>query len=84
MVKLKDQKDLGLEDSINIGAKDNIPWRVLAKTIDAVRNRKLKDSFTEYCEYAKSDFARVERKDPDGKPIRVPVDMFPKIVFIVL
>ncbi len=84
IVKLKDQKDLGLEDSVNIGAKDNIPWRVLARTIDAVRSRKVKDSFTNYCEYLKTDFARVDKKDATGKPIRPPVDLFPKIVFIVL
>jgi biopolymer transport protein ExbD len=84
IIKLKDQKDLGLEDTINIGAKDNIPWRVLARTIDSVRNRKLKDAFPTYCEYAKSDFARVDKKDAEGKPLRLPMEVFPKIVFIVL
>jgi len=84
LVKLRDNKNLGLEDTINIGAKDRIPWRVLARTIAAVRLRREKDSYTELCEFRGAVGKKTKKKNAEGKEVEVPQELFPKVVFIVL
>lgn len=84
MIKLQANRDLGLEDTVNIGAKDSIPWRVLARTIDAVRNVKEADSYPNLCDFTKAKSRKMEKKDAEGKVTKIPVELFPKVVFIVL
>ncbi len=84
LVKLRDNRELGLEDTINVGAKDQIPWRVLARTVDSIRVRREKDSYTEYCDFRKAPLKKIEKKNTEGKTSRVTQELFPKVVFIVL
>ena len=84
MVKLRQNQALGLEDTINIGAKDRIPWRVLARTIESVRTRREADAYTDLCEFLVAKPKIREETDSDGNTVKIPVELFPKVVFIVL
>lgn len=84
LVKLRDNRELGLEDTINIGAKDAIPWRILAKTIETVSLRRENDSYTEICELKNAPIKMIETKDAEGNVQKTPQELFPKVVFIVL
>jgi biopolymer transport protein ExbD len=80
------------EESINIGADFNVPWHVVARTIDCVRTKLAKEdakdawakSFTELDEYRKAPPLITKIKNTDGtvKEIRQE-PMFSKIVFVV-
>lgn len=88
-LKTKDFQD---QNTINITASDeSIPWKVLARTIDAVRVRLTakegKDpvaTFENICEYNQAKVYKIEKEDADGNKQTVPVEMFPKIVFLML
>lgn len=82
--KLKDKKDFAEVDSINIGADNHIPWKVLARTIDSVRVRLEKPSYDTLCAYARAKVKKVETTDADGDKVTVVAEMFPKIVFVML
>jgi len=84
VAKLKASDDFKDVDSINIGAPDWVPWRVLARTIDAVRARLDKDSFPDACNYGRAKPLQVKTTDADGNEQTVVAEMFPKIVFVML
>ncbi|MBM4371291.1 MAG: hypothetical protein FJ098_06530 [Deltaproteobacteria bacterium] len=84
LVKLRENRELGLEDTINVGAKDNIPWRILARTVDTVRLRREADSYQDLCEFRKAKLRKIKTKNGDGEETSVPQELFPKVVFIVL
>lgn len=89
---LKDQERFKQEDSIDISAEMNIPWSVVAATIDAARVKLTTADFSGMTNYEQAlelyrrDKPVMEpgtRKDKDGKPILDTVPMFPKVVFTV-
>jgi|JI10StandDraft_1071094.scaffolds.fasta_scaffold570812_2 hypothetical protein len=89
---LKDQERFKLEDSIDISAEMNVPWSVVAATIDAARVKLTTANFATMGSYElaleayRSDKPVMEagnQKDPNGKPIPETVPMFPKVVFTV-
>ena len=84
MVKLKDSKDFAEVDSINIGAENRVQWKVLARTIAAVRVKLDKPKFETICEYSRAAALKVKTTDADGKEVEKPAEMFPKIVFVML
>ena len=84
VVKLKDSKAFAEVDSINIGADDTVPWKVLAKTIDSVRVKLDKPSYATFCEYDRGKPLKVKTTDADGNEITTAAEMFPKIVFVML
>jgi biopolymer transport protein ExbD len=63
------------EKVINIAAEFDVPWHVIARTIDAARVRLEKDSYTVLAEYSEA-----KPKLSSGEP----VDLFPAVVFAVL
>jgi len=67
------------EKTINIGAEMNIPWHILAKTIDAARVRLEKDTYTDLKEYGTAKPKRI--KNEKGRKVNVP--LFPAVVFVV-
>jgi len=67
------------EDTVNIGADFDIPWHVIARTIDCVRVRLEKDDFVELDDYRKAK--PQTKKNEYGELDQVP--MFPKVVFVV-
>jgi biopolymer transport protein ExbD len=67
------------ETTINIGAEPHIPWKVIARTIDAVRAQLEKESYEKLALYEKAE-AKTKK---DGE-LKVPVDLFPAVVFTVV
>ncbi len=84
LVKLRTNRELGLEDTINVGAKDQIPWRVLARTVDTIRVRRDKDSYLEFCDFREAPLKKIKKKNAEGKEVSVTQELFSKVVFIVL
>ena len=84
VAKLKEDKGFQDVDSINIGADDHVPWKSLARTIDAVRTRLEKDSYPSYCEYERAKGLKVTTTDAEGNEVKAPAYLFPKIVFVML
>ncbi len=84
VAKLKASDDFKEVDSINIGADDTVPWRVLAMTIDSVRSRLEKPTYPNHCEYERSKPLKVKTTDADGNEVVTAAEMFPKIVFVML
>jgi len=84
LVKLRSNRELGLKDTINVGAQDQIPWRVLARTVDTIRVRREKDMYLEFCEFREAPLKKIPKKNTEGKEVKVSQELFPKVVFIVL
>ena len=63
------------EKVINIGAEMDIPWHIIARTIDASRVRLEKESYDSLAEYSTAK----PKLDADKNP----VDLFPAVVFVV-
>lgn len=84
IAKLKESDNFKEVDSINIGADDMVPWKVLAKTIDAVRTRLEEPSYKSFCEYSRGKPLKVKTTDADGNEVTKAAEMFPKIVFVML
>lgn len=63
------------EVTINIGAEMNIPWHIIARTIDASRVRLEANAYESLAKYS----AAKPKKGADGEP----VDLFPAVVFVV-
>lgn len=84
LIKLRDNRELGLEDTINVGAKDQIPWRVLARTVDTIRVRRDEDMYQELCDFRMAPLKKIKKKNTEGKEVAVTQELFPKVVFIVL
>jgi len=84
VAKLKDSKAFAEVDSINIGADDTVPWRVMARTIDSVRARLDKPNYPDLCTYSRAKALKVKTTDADGKEVTTAAEMFPKIVFVML
>jgi hypothetical protein len=89
---LKDQERFKDEDSIDISAEMNVPWSVVAATIDAARVKLMTADFTSSSNYEEAlevyrrDKPVMEpgtKKDKDGKLLLESVPMFPKVVFTV-
>ena len=90
---LKDQARFDKEDSIDLSAEMNIPWSVVASTIDAARAKLETVDFRTLPNYDQA--LEVYRKDravmlagdkvshTDGKPLLETAMMFPKVVFTV-
>ena len=73
LVKKKDQYPD--EKVINIGAEMDIPWHVIARTIDATRVRLEEDGYEALEAYSLAK----PKKNADGDPL----DLFPAVVFVV-
>lgn len=80
------------ETTINIAAEMDIPWHVIARTIDAARIELKEGSFTgrdRMNKYAAAEpEMRKSKKDIDGdgavtEADQEPVPMFPRVVFVV-
>ena len=67
------------EKTINIGAEPHIPWKVIARTIDAVRVQLEKESYEKLAIYEQAE-PKVKK---DGE-VKEPVDLFPAVVFTVV
>lgn len=63
------------EKTINIGAEMNIPWHVIARTIDSARVQLEQDSYEDMTKYSDSK--------PKLGSDKLPMDMFPAVVFVV-
>ncbi len=86
LIKLKHDPNYGLEDSVNIGAKegDRIPWRIIAKTIAAVRVEREKKVYSELCDFSSAPAKTTTTTDTEGNEVEIATQLFPEIVFIVL
>lgn len=89
---LKDQERFKDEDSIDVSAEMNVPWSVVAATIDAARVKLQTPDFTTLPNYEQAleiyrrDKPVMEpgaKKGKDDQPLLEPVTMFPKVVFTV-
>lgn len=82
--------------TINISAKYEIPWRILARTIDAVRVRLAKDDFgteadslEQYSQSTPKKRPRVDKDslepitNEDGEPLMEDMPLFDAVVFTV-
>ena len=69
------------ETRINVGAEMNIPWQVIAWTMDATRTVLTKDGYLELEDYG----AARPRLGPDrnGDGVGDPIPMFPDVTFVV-
>jgi biopolymer transport protein ExbD len=67
------------ERIVNIGAEPHIPWKVVARTIDAVRSQLEKPSYEKLAIYEKAKPKMKKEGD-----LKVPVDLFPAVVFTVV
>jgi len=63
------------ESTINIGAEMNIPWHIVARTIDAARIQLEKDSYESLAEYEVAKPRLDEEKQPKT--------MFDGVIFVV-
>jgi hypothetical protein len=63
------------ENTINIGAEMDIPWHVLARTIDAARVQLEKDAYQNLAEY--------ETAKPKKNEDKQPMSMFDGVIFVV-
>ncbi|MCB9727559.1 MAG: biopolymer transporter ExbD [Deltaproteobacteria bacterium] len=72
MAKKKQYPD---ESTINIGAEMDIPWHIIARTIDAARVQLVEDSYEDLKAYSE---AKV-KSNSKGEA----VDLFPAVVFVV-
>lgn len=63
------------EKTINIGAEMDIPWYIIARTIDATRVQLEKDMYEKLADYQDAK----PKLDED----EAPVDLFPAVVFVV-
>jgi biopolymer transport protein ExbD len=72
MAKKKTYPD---EITINIGAEMDIPWHIIARTIDCARVQLVQDSYEDLKAYSE---AKV-KSDSKGEA----VDLFPAVVFVV-
>jgi len=84
LIKLRDNRTLGLEDTINVGAQDTIPWRVMARVVDTVRIRREENAYQDFCEFRMAPNKKIKKKNTEGKEVEVTQELFPKVVFIVL
>jgi len=84
IVKLKASSDFEMADTINIGAGDAVPWKVLARTIDAVRVKLEEDKYDNLCLYERAKPLKITTTGEDGKEVKTTVPLFPKIVFVML
>jgi len=84
VAKLKESKGFAEVDSINIGADDSVPWKVLALTIDAVRVKLEKNTYDDTCSYRRGKVLKIKTTDADGNEVTKAAAMFPKIVFVML
>jgi hypothetical protein len=85
IAKLKASDDFKEVDSINIGAENMVQWKVMARTIDAVRSRREdKEPFKSHCEFERAKPLKVKITNADDEEITTVVEMFPKIVFVML
>jgi len=89
---LKDQERFKDEDSIDVSAEMNIPWSVVAATIDAARVKLTTVDFRPNSNYEQAlELYRVNKplmepgklKTADGVAIPTTIPMFPKVVFTV-
>lgn len=89
---LKEQERFKAEDSIDISAEMDIPWSVVASTIDAARVKLTTNDFTTLANYDQAlEAYRIDKplmqpktgKAQEGKSAMEPVPMFPKVVFTV-
>ncbi len=80
------------ETTINIAAEMDIPWHVIARTIDAARVELDKPEFTgrdRLKEYSVAKpLSRPSKKDVNGDGVvneddTEPIEMFPRVVFVV-
>ncbi len=76
---LEKKKKYPEEDTINIGADFDVPWSVVARTIDCVRVYLEGDDLTELEAYRK---ARPKMKKTESGEIEHE-PLFPKVVFVV-
>jgi len=82
--KLKERPEFASVDTINIGAEDGIPWKVIARTIDAVRVKLEEPAYEDLCSYERAKPMKATIQDEDGKDVVSTVPNFPKIVFVML
>lgn len=71
------------EKTINIAAEMDIPWYVVARTIDAARLQLEKPAYVKLQEYSQAKPATVTKKGADGKDEEKPKKMFDRVVFVV-
>ncbi len=71
------------EKTINIAAEMDIPWHVVARTIDAARLQLDKPSYVKLSDYTAAKPATVTKKGADGKDEEQPKKMFDRVVFVV-
>ncbi len=83
MVRLRDDQDLGLGDTVSFAAKDQIPWRVLERTMDTFRFRRERDVYRDYCTFWEAPIRRAN-KGNEGNEVLVEQDLFPSVVMLIL
>jgi hypothetical protein len=84
LVKLRNNGPSGLGYTIHLGAEDGIPWRVLSRVFDTVTMLREKDSYDDLCEFLKARRRTEEGQDVEGNLSRIPMDLFPRVVLVVL
>jgi len=73
--KLKNREEFKEQDSITIAAEENIPWRVTARVIDAVRNQLEEDEYGVSPDQADNPLCHYERAPKKrDKNIKIEVD----------
>jgi hypothetical protein len=81
----KDNPAYDKENTVNISADMDIPWQIVARTIDATRLKLVEPAYEDLTAYAKAAPLEVEvpDRDGDGKPEKDYVELFPRVVFVV-
>ena len=69
------------ETTINVGAEFQIPWYVIARTLDATRVKLTKATYEDLKTYSAAE--PLIGKDTDGDGSKDPVEMFPAVTFVV-
>ncbi len=81
----KDNPAYDKETTINISADLDVPWHIVARTIDAARLKLIEPVYDDMKAFVNAKLLEVDvpDRDGDGKPEKETVEMFSRVVFVV-
>ena len=75
------KKDHPKVTKINVGAEMDIPWQIIARTMDATRAVLSADAYEDLAAY--SSAKPMMGPDTNGDGLEDPIAMFPEVTFVV-
>ena len=83
LVELRYRSELGLGDTIHLGAEPGVPWHVVSRVYDTVTVMRAKDTYSEPCEFLDAPTRIGLGTDAEGKQVEVPMKLFPDVVLVM-